>query len=166
MSLQKYINGTWQEISQLKKRINGAWQDCTFARKYENGAWVDVYPSGVVGVVTFSETPNRAAYITDGCRLDTSGTNASYTTKITLNKAVDSSDYRLTEHSWITQTDSYAKFYSEDGKVLLYVSNGANGARVIPIGTKYMEFYTTWNEGWGNNALAIVVSGFRLVYYG
>ena len=64
MSLKRYVNSAWQDVSTLKKYANGAWTDCEFARKYEKSAWTDVWSGKTLEA---------------SCGIGTSGTNGTLT---------------------------------------------------------------------------------------
>lgn len=43
MSLKKYVNAAWSNITKLQRYNSNAWQDCTYVKKYVNSAWTDIY---------------------------------------------------------------------------------------------------------------------------
>ena len=56
MSLKKYLNNAWQEITELKKNLNNAWQDCEFGRIFKDNTWVDVWTKGLKATKTVVDT--------------------------------------------------------------------------------------------------------------
>lgn len=47
MSIKKYTNGVWQDVTSIKRYSSGAWREITEGKSYKNGAWETIWPEGV-----------------------------------------------------------------------------------------------------------------------
>ena len=47
MSIKKYANGAWQDVTSVKRYSSGAWREITEGKIYKNGAWETIWPEGV-----------------------------------------------------------------------------------------------------------------------
>ena len=54
MSIKKYTNGAWQDVSSIKRYSSGAWREITEGKVYKNGAWETIWPEGVTIEVLYS----------------------------------------------------------------------------------------------------------------
>lgn len=47
MSIKRYTNGAWQDVTSIKRYSSGAWREITEGKVYKNGAWETIWPEGV-----------------------------------------------------------------------------------------------------------------------
>ncbi len=47
MSIKRYANGAWQDVTSIKRYSSGAWREITEGKIYKNGAWETIWPEGV-----------------------------------------------------------------------------------------------------------------------
>ena len=54
MSIKRYANGAWQDVTSIKRYSSGAWREITEGKSYKNGAWETIWPEGVTIEVLYS----------------------------------------------------------------------------------------------------------------
>ena len=47
MSIKRYANGAWQDVSSIKRYSSRAWREITEGKVYKNGEWETIWPEGV-----------------------------------------------------------------------------------------------------------------------
>ena len=47
MSIKRYANGAWQDVTSIKRYSSRAWREITEGKVYKNGAWETIWPEGV-----------------------------------------------------------------------------------------------------------------------
>lgn len=94
MSIKRYVNGAWQDVSSIKRYSSGAWREITEGKVYKNGAWETIWPEGVtievlhsvLGEVSiFSSTRNECAEIIIANAIDNAETLATAEIRVLLN---------------------------------------------------------------------------------
>ena len=102
MSLKKYSNSAWQDITTLKKYKNSAWEECSIAKKYNNSAWQEVWSRDMVVKLDRVVMHNGANYTIS---LRDNGYGINYT--ITGAETEDN-----TPHAIVLGISNYAGFYN------------------------------------------------------